>query len=131
MTYKFYFFIKSKNIGVIRVKKELIVFSILLILATAPIFNATKIQSIGINNKNEKKDLPVGTTLIRTEIEITRDTTSQTFTGTVSQGYDSQRHAFTVDSSVTRIEVYLYMPSGTDFDLSVWDPNGYRTGGLD
>ena len=60
---------------------------------------------------------------------MTGSSTSQTFTGTVSQGYDSQRHSFTVDSSVTKIEVYLYMPSGTDFDLSVWDPSGRRTGG--
>ena len=67
--------------------------------------------------------------LQRVEITFTRDTTNQTFTGYVSQGYDSEKHAFTVTSDVVKLEVYLYMPSGTDFDLSVWDPEGRRTGG--
>ena len=69
------------------------------------------------------------TMLQRVEITFTKDTTNQTFTGYVSQGYDSEKHAFTVTSDVVKIEVYLYMPSGTDFDLSVWDPEGRRTGG--
>lgn len=47
----------------------------------------------------------------------------------ISAGRDSSRYSFSVDSTVTKIEVILNMPSGTDFDLSVWDPQGRRTGG--
>ncbi len=52
-----------------------------------------------------------------------------TFTGTISKGEDSQRHQFDVPSTATRIEVTLEMPDGADFDLSVWDDQGRRTGG--
>ncbi|MEM3357085.1 MAG: caspase family protein, partial [Candidatus Bathyarchaeia archaeon] len=52
-----------------------------------------------------------------------------TFTGTVSQGKDSTRHSFTVPSGTIKITAKLTMPSGADFDLSMWDSSGRRTGG--
>jgi hypothetical protein len=52
-----------------------------------------------------------------------------TFTGTVSRGYDSTRHSFTVPSGTTKITAKLNMPSGADFDLSMFDSSSRRTGG--
>ncbi|MFW9979178.1 MAG: S8 family serine peptidase [Candidatus Thorarchaeota archaeon] len=52
-----------------------------------------------------------------------------TFTGSVSQGYDSTSHSFAVPSNAVSIEITLSMPSGADFDLSVWDAGNLRTGG--
>jgi hypothetical protein len=52
-----------------------------------------------------------------------------TFTGTVSRGRDSTRHSFTVPSGTGKIEATLTMPSGADFDLSMWDSSSRRTGG--
>ncbi|MCR8500969.1 MAG: caspase family protein [Candidatus Korarchaeota archaeon] len=51
------------------------------------------------------------------------------FVGSLSAGKETPQYSFSVDSTVTKIEVTLNMPSGTDFDLSVWDPQGRRTGG--
>jgi hypothetical protein len=52
-----------------------------------------------------------------------------TFTGTVSQGRDSTQHQFTVPTQTAKVEAKLQMPSGTDFDLSMWDNQNRRTGG--
>ncbi|MEM2102623.1 MAG: caspase family protein [Candidatus Bathyarchaeia archaeon] len=52
-----------------------------------------------------------------------------TFTGSVSRGYDSTQHSFTVPSGTGKIEAKLTMPSGADFDLSMWDNLNRRTGG--
>ena len=96
---------------------------ITILIASAFLYGTTTSKPILAQTSKTKTELK------KIEFTFTRDTTTTSFTGYVSQGYDSQKHSFTVDSTVTRIEVYLYMPSGTDFDLSVWDPNGYRTGG--
>ena len=52
-----------------------------------------------------------------------------TFTGSISQGEDSPRHQFDVPPDTDSVEVVLEMPAGTDFDLSLWDDQGRRTGG--
>jgi hypothetical protein len=52
-----------------------------------------------------------------------------TFTGSVSQGKDSTRHQFTVPSGTAKIEAKLQMPSGADFDFSMYDNQSRRTGG--
>ena len=52
-----------------------------------------------------------------------------TFTGLVSRGYDSTRHSFTVPSGTAKITAKLTMPTGADFDLSMWDSSSRRTGG--
>jgi len=52
-----------------------------------------------------------------------------TFTGTVSRGRDSTRHQFTVPSGTGKIEAKLTMPSGADFDFSMYDNLNRRTGG--
>ena len=52
-----------------------------------------------------------------------------TFTGTVSNKYDSTRHSFTVPSGTAKVEAKLTMPSGADFDLSMYDNLNRRTGG--
>jgi hypothetical protein len=52
-----------------------------------------------------------------------------TFTGTVSRGKDSTKHTFTVPSGTGKIEAKLQMPSGADFDFSMWDNQNRRTGG--
>lgn len=52
-----------------------------------------------------------------------------TFTGSVSRGRDSTRHSFTVPSGTGKITAKLNMPSGADFDLSMWDSSSRRTGG--
>ncbi len=52
-----------------------------------------------------------------------------TFTGTVSRGRDSTKHSFTVPSGTLKITAKLTMPSGADFDLSMWDNLNRRTGG--
>ena len=52
-----------------------------------------------------------------------------TFTDSVSQGSDSVKHNFDVPFECNRIYTTLDMPSGTDFDLSVWDDQNRRTGG--
>ncbi|NMG83354.1 MAG: S8 family serine peptidase [Methanosarcinales archaeon] len=52
-----------------------------------------------------------------------------TFTGSVSQKQDSIQHSFNVPEGTADIYTKLTMPSGTDFDLSVWDNLNRRTGG--
>jgi hypothetical protein len=52
-----------------------------------------------------------------------------TFTGTVSRGRDSTLHQFTVPSGTGKIEAKLTMPSGADFDLTMYDNLNRRTGG--
>ncbi len=52
-----------------------------------------------------------------------------TFTGSVFQGQDSTQHGFIVPEGTADMFVSLIMPSGTDFDLSVWDNLNRRTGG--
>ncbi|MBS7632949.1 hypothetical protein KEJ15_04920, partial [Candidatus Bathyarchaeota archaeon] len=52
-----------------------------------------------------------------------------TFTGSVSRGRDSTKHSFTVPSGTAKITAKLTMPSGADFDLSMWDNQNRRTGG--
>jgi hypothetical protein len=52
-----------------------------------------------------------------------------TFTGTVSRGRDSTKYSFSVPSGTGKIEAKLTMPSGADFDLSMWDNQNRRTGG--
>jgi hypothetical protein len=52
-----------------------------------------------------------------------------TFTGTVSSGRDSTRYQFNVPSGTTKIEAKLTMPSGADFDFSMYDNSSRRTGG--
>ena len=52
-----------------------------------------------------------------------------TFTDSVSQGSDSVKHNFDVPFECNRVYTTLDMPSGTDFDLSVWDDQNRRTGG--
>jgi hypothetical protein len=52
-----------------------------------------------------------------------------TFTGSVSQGYDSSQHEFTVPSDATLIEIELSFSGSYDFDLSLWDNLNRRTGG--
>ncbi len=54
---------------------------------------------------------------------------NQTFTGSVTTGKDSSQHSFTVPANATALTVELTMPSGADFDLSVWNPDNNRTGG--
>jgi len=51
------------------------------------------------------------------------------FTGSASQGQDSTQHGFIVPEGTADMFVSLIMPSGTDFDLSVWDNVNRRTGG--
>jgi hypothetical protein len=58
-----------------------------------------------------------------------RAPTVYTFTGSVSRGRDSTRHQFTVPTQTAKIEAKLQMPSGADFDLSMWDNLNRRTGG--
>ena len=108
----------------------IIALMLLLIIVTLPNTHAIKSNpTTNLRTKPQHSEKLQPTTLQKVEITITRDTTSQTFTGTINQGYDSQKHAFTITSDVVKIEIYLHMPSGTDFDLSVWDPEGRRTGG--
>lgn len=52
-----------------------------------------------------------------------------TFTDSVYQGQDSTKHTFNVPEGTADIYTKLTMPSGTDFDLSVWDNLNRRTGG--
>ncbi len=67
-------------------------------------------------------------TQLQTKATI-RATQTQTFTGSLSAGHDSTQHTFSVPSNAEKVEVKLQMPSGADFDLSVWDDQGRRTGG--
>jgi len=108
----------------------IIALMLLLIIVTLPNTHGIKSNpTTNLRTKSQHSEKLQPTTLQKVEITITRDTTSQTFTGTINQGYDSQKHAFTITSDVVKIEIYLHMPSGTDFDLSVWNPEGRRTGG--
>lgn len=52
-----------------------------------------------------------------------------TISGSVTQGDDSIQHGFIVPDGTGDLKVTLGMPSGTDFDLSVWDNLNRRTGG--
>ncbi|MEA2070530.1 MAG: Ig-like domain-containing protein [Asgard group archaeon] len=54
---------------------------------------------------------------------------THTFTGTVSEGSDSQKHSFNVPSDTALVEVTLDFASGDDYDLSLWDDQSQRTGG--
>ncbi len=54
---------------------------------------------------------------------------THTFTATVDQGDDSVKHDFNVPFESNKVYTTLNMPSGTDFDLSVWDNQNRRTGG--
>jgi hypothetical protein len=65
---------------------------------------------------------------IERELQLTPRTV-QTFTGSVSQGRDSTRHKFTVPSGTAKIEAKLNMPSGADFDFTMYDNASRRTGG--
>lgn len=99
----------------------LLMFSFLLgaISATTQFVTAQKVSSLQIS---------------KTEKLITSDKNAEprtvfTFTGSVSRGYDSAKHSFTVPSGTGKIEAKLTMPSGADFDLSMWDNLNRRTGG--
>ncbi len=61
------------------------------------------------------------------QLAVPRDV--KTFTGTVSNNRDSTRHSFTVPSGTAKIEAKLNMPSGADFDFSMYDSSSRRTGG--
>ncbi|MEA2033119.1 MAG: S8 family serine peptidase [Euryarchaeota archaeon] len=52
-----------------------------------------------------------------------------TFQGSVVEGDDSVKHNFNVPFESNVVYTTLNMPSGTDFDLSVWDNLNRRTGG--
>ncbi len=52
-----------------------------------------------------------------------------TFSDSLAEKEQSTQHAFDVPSDTALIEVSMSMPSGADYDLSVWDSNGARTGG--
>jgi hypothetical protein len=54
---------------------------------------------------------------------------THTFTGSVVHGDDSTKHNFNVPFESNKVYTTLNMPSGTDFDLSVWDDQNRRTGG--
>ncbi len=51
------------------------------------------------------------------------------FTGNIQRWRDSNQHSFLVPFKTEDLYVRLNMPGGTDFDLSVWDYYGQRTGG--
>jgi len=51
-----------------------------------------------------------------------------TFTGSVSAG-QCKEHSFTLPAGIRRVQVQLNMPSGANFDLSLWDKFLNRTGG--
>ncbi len=78
------------------------------------------------SNMSEQKSTPNG---LRSTVFRVNAREVYTFTGSVSQGQDSVRHQFDVPEGTAKIEVKLEMPSGTDFDLSLWDNLGRRTGG--
>ncbi len=54
---------------------------------------------------------------------------THTFQGNVVEGDDSVKHNFNVPFESNKVYTTLNMPSGTDFDLSVWDDLNRRTGG--
>ena len=54
---------------------------------------------------------------------------THTFQGNVVEGDDSVKHNFNVPFESNKVYATLNMPSGTDFDLSVWDDLNRRTGG--
>ncbi|MBD3192130.1 MAG: hypothetical protein GF308_15905, partial [Candidatus Heimdallarchaeota archaeon] len=65
-------------------------------------------------------------------VSFTIDTSTgppYTFTGTVNEKEDSTQHTFDVPTDAARIEVTLEFSSSYDFDLSLWDDQGRRTGG--
>ncbi|MHA1401542.1 MAG: Ig-like domain-containing protein [Candidatus Heimdallarchaeaceae archaeon] len=70
-----------------------------------------------------------GSDTVTFTVDTSAPPTSYTFTGSLSAGQDSIRHQFNVPSNTIKIEVDLQMPSGADYDLSLWDNQGSRTGG--
>jgi hypothetical protein len=54
---------------------------------------------------------------------------THTFQGNVVEGDDSVKHNFNVPFESNKVYTTLNIPSGTDFDLSVWDDLTRRTGG--
>ncbi|UJG44426.1 MAG: caspase family protein [Candidatus Heimdallarchaeum endolithica] len=71
----------------------------------------------------------VGSDSVTFTVDTSAPPTEYTFTGSLSAGQDSTQHTFNVPSNTIKIEVQLQMPSGADYDLSLWDSNGARTGG--
>jgi hypothetical protein len=90
------------------------------------------IMPLAVAHQPSKAEYMRHFTIDQEAINRERELTSrvvQTFTGSVSQGRDSTRHSFTVPSGTAKIEAKLQMPSGADFDLSMWDGQSRRTGG--
>ncbi|MHA1827993.1 MAG: Ig-like domain-containing protein [Candidatus Heimdallarchaeaceae archaeon] len=71
----------------------------------------------------------VGSDSVTFTVDTSAPPTEYTFTGSISAGQDSTQHTFNVPSNTIKIEVQLQMPSGADYDLSLWDSNNARTGG--
>jgi len=52
-----------------------------------------------------------------------------TFSDNIATQKTGYTYHFTVPNTATKIDVSLSMPSGADYDLSLWDANDARTGG--
>lgn len=76
----------------------------------------------------ESRHFTVDQATVEREQQLAPRTVS-TFTGSVSLGRDSTRHKFTVLSGTAKIEAKLNMPSGADFDFTMYDNASRRTGG--
>jgi hypothetical protein len=55
--------------------------------------------------------------------------TTFTWSGALYAGQESERFKFNVSTKVTRVEAELWLPSGADFDLSLYDGLSKRTAG--
>jgi hypothetical protein len=99
----------------------LLIFSF--VFATAPLAYAPKSLEVA-----ESRHFTIDQAVIASQKQATERVVN-TFTGSVSQGRDSTRHQFTVPSGTAKIEAKMQMPSGTDFDFSMYDNQSRRTGG--